>query len=106
MWNELDMALAIACVATRTLVGLPVERIDAKPVPCWAVYSSESAKNWRYIIATCTRLFATIEGTRFQFGEYEGQSVAERLLEEMPFVPDAVDWAWEHVLRERERIEA
>jgi len=103
MWTELDMALALTCVAARAMTGLPVERVDSELAPCWTIHNAEDVRGWRYIVATCTMLFATVGGVRFQFAEYEGQAIADRLLEDLPFVPDAVDWAYNHVLLERER---
>lgn len=97
------MALALVCVATRAMTGLPIERVDADLVPCWAVHGAEDPKGWRYIVATCTRLFATVEGVRFQFAEYEGIAVADRMVEDLPYAPDAVDWHWDAFLRAREK---
>lgn len=106
MWNELDMALALTCAAARTLTDLPIERVDTELVPCWAIHNAENDKGWRYIVATCTRLFATIEGVRFQFAEYEGTAVADRLLEDLPYSPDAIEWSWNAYLLAREKEES
>ncbi len=103
MWAEMDMALALTCVAARSLTGLPIEHIEARLAPCWAVHNADDPNYWRYIIATCTRLTATIEGITFQFAEYEGSTIAERLLDDLPYAPDAVEWAYNCVLLERER---
>jgi len=104
VWTEMDMALALTCVAARRLTGLPIERVDAELAPCWTIHNAENAEGWRYIVATCTRVFATIEGIRFQFAEYEGTAIVDRLLDDLPYA-DVVELSWNAYLLAREKEE-